>query len=123
MNKLSTHREKSVKKVAKLDSQISKLQKRAAKDSESRSYKAAKLAKKSARLNKKSHSVIGIKSLDGVRNWRSARLNQKSEKMRANIERTKSNLAKSQKMRDTFNTNISNIDRTLIENGRKILGE
>lgn len=121
INSLNKHRAKSVKKVSKLDTRITKLQKKADKDASVNSARAAKLDYKAARLNKKANSIIRIRALDGFRNWRSARLSKTSKRMQNSIERTKSQLYNSQKTRELFNQGINNIDEILVDKGKNIL--
>ena len=121
VSSLNTHRSKSMNKVNKLTKRIDKLQKRSERDAATESYKAATLSRKAAKLRKKSHGIIRIKSLDGIREWRASRLDNKSESMKLKIEKTKKSLMKNESMKKIFEQGVQDIDKALIENGKRIL--
>lgn len=121
VNRLNSHRSKSVNKVNKLTKRIDKLQKKSERDAATESYKAASLSKKAAKLRKKSHAIIRIKSFDGIREWRASRLDNKSETMKLKIEKTKKSIMKNESMKKIFDQGIQGIDKALIENGKRLL--
>ena len=120
-NKLNTHKSKSEKKVSKLTNRINKLAKQSERDESSRRYEAATLSRKAAKLRKKSHGIIRIKSLDGIREFRASRLDNESQRIKLSIEKTRKDLLKSESTRKIFEQGIQDIDKTLIENGKRIL--
>lgn len=121
VNKLNTHKSKSEKKVSKLTNRINKMAKQSERDESSRRYEAATLSRKAAKLRKKSHGIIRIKSLDGIREFRASRLDNKSQRIKLSIEKTRKDLLKSESTRKIFEQGIQDIDKTLIENGKRIL--
>ena len=121
VNRLNSHRSKSMNKVNKLTKRIDKLQKKSERDAATESYKAATLSRKAAKLRKKSHAIIRIKSFDGIREWRASRLDNKSETMKLKIEKTKKNLMKNESMKKIFEQGVRDIDKALIENGKRLL--
>ena len=97
------------------------MQKRSERDAATESYKATTLSRKAAKLRKKSHGIIRIKSLDGIREWRASRLDNKSESMKLKIEKTKKSLMKNESTKKIFEQGIQDIDKALIENGKRLL--
>lgn len=119
--RLQKHRTKATNKIAKLESQHVKLQKKSDQYAMKNDIKAQKLKSKAAKKSKKAYGRFTSKNKADKLMYEAGKLNARADAMIAKSETAKAKIAKNEKMTAAFKQGVSTIDKTLIEKGRKYI--
>lgn len=123
IRKLNDHREKAVRKIAKLEKKEVRLQKRVDKSVKKYDLKAAKLRRKAVKQEKKANRTFITDegrqaALDAMRLYEF-----KAKKLTSKSDLAKAKLAKNQLIRDAFKKGVKDIDEALVAAGRDYLAK
>ena len=115
---LNKHRDKITKKLSKLDERSVKLEKKRYKSATKDDLKAAKLEAKAAKLQVKS-----MKAWSGKKAYKLDRkskiMNMKASQIRAKSADIKAKIEKNEKLKNTFNQSLKDVNNTLNANRNK----
>lgn len=118
---LNKHKEKSKQKISKLEKQSEKLKAQRHKDITVNKARVAQMEAQAARYRRKANSMLNTEISSYMRNRKASKFESNAAQLNARMERTKSQIVKNADMRKTFNTAIADIDKTLIDYGKRIL--
>lgn len=115
---LSKHRDKITKKLSKLDERGVKLEKKRYKAATKGDLKAAKLEAKAAKLQVKSMKAWSAKKAFKL-DRKSKIMNMKASQLRAKSAGVKAKIEKNEKLKNTFNKSLKDVNNTLNANRNK----
>lgn len=120
LSSLEKHRGKIDKKLTKLNEDRKSLEKKNYKAITKGNVKAAKYEKKAAKLEAKS-----LKTWSNEKSYKldkkAAKLNIKAAKIKADATKVKSKIEKNEKLKKTYSSYLSSVDKTLVDNGKKFI--
>ena len=119
--KLESHRAKATNKVTKLETKHEKLEKKSDKYAQRNDVKAAKLKRKAAKKTRKAYTGLRTPNRRAQLKWKGDMLNAKADALIAKSNEVKAKIAKNETLQKKFNQGINDIDKTLVEYGRKKL--
>lgn len=121
--KLNKHRGKATAKVAKLDKQRVRLQKNVDKNVMKNDKRAIELRQKSAKLKKKALRPFRSEKKSQKLLLKSMKLELKSEKFSSASAAAKNALEKNKTMTRLFKEGIADIDKAIVDKGRRYITE
>lgn len=123
LNSLEKHRVKASEKVAKLESKRPKLEDSVNTKVSKYQGKAAELADKAARQERKAYGIFATQESKDKRLFKAGKLQAKADTINADIAKAKARLAENDAKTNLFKRGIKDIDKLLIENGRKVVDD
>ena len=118
---LQKHRAKAVKQLSKLENQHSKLASKAEKHIMKTDGKAAKIKSKAAKAERKAYGRFTSYEKSEKLKYKAGKFNAKADRMIAESAKAKAKLAKNEKIQSLMRQGVNDIDKTLIEKGKKYL--
>ena len=119
VSSLKKHREKSTAKVEKLQSKTAKLERKAANSAKRAERNAAGLRRRAAYKRSRAHGLLTPEFLAKMRLRGASRLEGKAAGLEASAAKAKARLEDNHKMIEMFQTGINDIDKTLVDYGRR----
>lgn len=120
LDRLEKHRVKANAEVAKLQSKRPKLEERVNKKITKHETKAAELADKAAKHNRKAYGFMSTKESSEKHIYKANKLQAKADAKMADIAKAKSMLAENDAKTALFKKGLKDIDKLLVDNGRKL---
>lgn len=120
LDSLEKHRVKASEKVAKLESKRPKLEDSVNRKVSKYSNKAAELADKAARQERKAYGILATQESKDKRLFKAGKLQAKADTINADIAKAKARLAENDAKTNLFKQGIKDIDKLLVDNGRKL---
>ena len=121
LDSLEKQRMKITKKLGSLEKQGAKLEKRHQNNLTSTNVKVAKLDSQAANLRRKAGGFLTSEQRANKLMIKANKVQVKADTMRSAAAQTKAKLDKNKAIKETFNKALSDVDKTLIANGRKHL--
>ena len=122
LDSLEKHRGKITKKLKSLEKQGVKLEKRHNNNITSTNVKVAKLDSEAANLRRKASGIFTSEQRANRLLVKANKVQVKADTMRSAAAQTKAKLEQNKAVRETFKKSLSDVDKTLIANGRKFIG-
>ncbi len=121
LSKLRDHKTKAAAKVEKLKKRMPELEKRAADAVMKTDVKAADLRRQSAMIRNRAYGTFVSRSRAEKRLYKANKLAARADALVAKSQQAKAKLESNKKMIETFNSGISEIDKTIVSSGKKYL--
>lgn len=118
---LQKHRSKAIKQLGKLENQHGKLASNAEKHIMKTDGKAAKIKSKAAKAERKAYGRFTSYEKSEKLKYKAGKLNAKADRMIAESAKAKAKLAKNEKIQSMMRQGVNDIDKALIEKGKKYL--
>ena len=121
VEQLEKHRSKASAEINKLEIEKYRLEKKSDKYAMDNDIRAQRLKQRAAKKTKKAYGVLTTKSRSEKLLFKADKLNARADAMIAKSEKVKAKIAKNEKMTAAFKQGVKDIDKALIEKGRKYL--
>ena len=120
LDSLEKHRVKASEKVAKLESKRPKLEDKVNTKVSKYQSKASDLESKAARHERKAYGILATNESKERHLNKAGKLQAKADRINADIGKAKSILAENDAKTNLFKAGLKDIDKMLVENGRKL---